>query len=604
MVIVNLDKVTKIYGTHVVFEGVSWEIRRGVKIGLVGPNGSGKSTLFRLIAGHAEPDAGSVYRLPGLTIGYLAQEPALAPSATVIDEVMSASSEIAELSAEMRRLEARMGEPRVYNHPRKLQRTLDAHERVVEAFEAAGGFNYRSRVESTLRGLRFAESDFERRIDELSGGQKKLVGLAKLLVTQPDLLLLDEPDNHLDLEGKEFLEQLIRGYPGTVVIVSHDRYLLDNVAEEIADLEDGWLTVYPDSNYSAYDIEKRARLLRQQQLYQAQQKEIARIEAAIVRFEHWAHIVDDARHARQARNKRKLLERMDKIERPNLDRRTMGLELRGRRGSDKVLEIRDLDMAFGDDLLFAGLNLILWTGERAALVGPNGAGKSVLFHIILGQQEPSGGTVKIGPSITVGYYAQEHQTLDLARTLVEEVRLVKPMYESDAYGFLGKFLFDYEMARKPISTLSGGEKSRLQLAKLMLAEPNFLLLDEPTNNLDIRSIDQPTLEFIACRDRVRSSELFSGPRPLCSSRPTSRPRTIRSSKNGRFNPCRGLDGAGLGFNGTRERRRPVGLLGRYDLASTTRIKRGWRRQGLVGFDGFVRSSAILWPRRWRVDGNN
>lgn len=499
MVIINLDRVTKTYITQTVFTDLSWEIKRGAKIGLVGPNGAGKSTLFRLIAGVDAPDAGSIYRLPGLSVGYLAQTPDLDPEATILDEVLGASDEVAELSAELRRLEARMGDPEVYAEPRKLQHTLDAHERVLEAFEAAGGFNYRSRVDSTLRGLGFADADLARPICQLSGGEKKLVGLAKLLVTQPDLLLLDEPDNHLDLAAKEFLEDLIQNYPGTVVIISHDRYLLDNVAEEIADLDAVGLTVYPDSNYTAYDIEKRARLLRQKQLFDAQQKEIARIEAAIARFEHWAHITQNNRHARQARNKRKLLERMDKIDQPNLDPRTMGLELRGRRGSDKVLEVRDLDVAFEDEVLFMGLDLLIWNGERVALVGPNGAGKSVLFRIILGERpgggrpedglEPASGVVKIGPSITVGYYSQEHETLDLERTPVEEVRQVASMYESDAYGFLGRFLFDYEMARKPVAALSGGEKSRLQLAKLMLAQPNFLLLDEPTNNLDIPSIE-------------------------------------------------------------------------------------------------------------------
>jgi ATP-binding cassette subfamily F protein 3 len=237
------------------------------------------------------------------------------------------------------------------------------------------------------------------------------------------------------------------------------------------------------------------RLLRQQQRYEAQQKEIARIEAAIARFEQWASIVVDERHARQARSRKKMLERMDRVEKPVLERRRMGLELNGWRGSRKVLEITDLDKVFDPvpgngetaQVVLAGLNLLIWHGERVGLLGPNGAGKSVLMRCILGQEDLSGGLIKIGPSVRVGTYAQEHETLDLDKTLLDEVRQVKPMYEGQAVRVLGRFLFPYEMVRKRVRDLSGGERSRLQLAKLMLSEANFLLLDEPTNNLDLLS---------------------------------------------------------------------------------------------------------------------
>jgi ATP-binding cassette subfamily F protein 3 len=241
-------------------------------------------------------------------------------------------------------------------------------------------------------------------------------------------------------------------------------------------------------------VDKQLRMLRQQQMYEAQQKEIARIEAAIARFEHWASLVADQRHARQARSRRKMLERMDRVEKPTLERRRMGLALDGWRGSQKVLEIVDLDMAFpaasGQDdeqIVLAGLELLLWHGERAGLLGPNGAGKSVLFRCILGQLEPGGGIIKVGPSVRIGYYAQEHETLDPDKTLIDEIRQVRPMYEQRAVRHLGRFLFPYEMARKRVRDLSGGERSRLQLAKLMLSDANFLLLDEPTNNLDLSS---------------------------------------------------------------------------------------------------------------------
>jgi ATP-binding cassette subfamily F protein 3 len=321
------------------------------------------------------------------------------------------------------------------------------------------------------------------------------VGLAKLLAVGADLLLLDEPDNHLDLAGKANLERFISAFPGTVILVSHDRYLLDETVTLVAEVEDQALVVYP-GNYSAYAVEKQLRLLRQQQAWEAQQKEVSRIEAAIDRFEHWASIVVDERHARQARSRRKMLERMDRIEKPVLERKRMGLELNGWRGSRKVLEIVDLAKVFPgsgsgeeEQAVFAGLDLLLWHGERVGLLGPNGAGKSVLFRCVLGWEQPTGGVIRIGPSIQVGHYAQEHETLEPSNTLIEEVRQVKPMYEQQAVRFLGQFLFPYETVRSRVRDLSGGEQSRLQLAKLMLSDANFLVLDEPTNNLDLPSCE-------------------------------------------------------------------------------------------------------------------
>ena len=339
----------------------------------------------------------------------------------------------------------------------------------------------------------FRESDFDLCTDTLSGGQKKLVMLVRLVVEAPDVLLLDEPDNHLDLAGKRRLELFLRGYNGAVVIVSHDRYLLDEVATQIAELADGKLTIY-HGNYSAYVTERELRRLRQQQQYVAQQKEITRIEEAIKRFEHWASIVVDERHIKQARSRRKMLDRMEangEIIEKVVERRQMELQLNGSRGSTKALEINGLTMAFGDDLLLMDLNLLIQHGERVGLIGPNGAGKSVLLRLILGQLEPLEGEIRIGPSTQMGYYAQEHQTLHpwWDRTPLELIRDTAPKSEGNAVAFLLKMLFTYEQIRQPIGTMSGGERSRLQLACLMLSQPNLLLLDEPTNNLDIPSME-------------------------------------------------------------------------------------------------------------------
>ena len=298
--------------------------------------------------------------------------------------------------------------------------------------------------------------------------------------------------------ARQAVERLVRDYGGAVVIVSHDRYLLDQTVDRIAELEGGQITVWPGT-YSAYAVNKQLAALRQEQLYKAQQKRINQIEAAIARFELWASIVVDERHARQARARYKMLERMDKIERPGVQRR-MQLELGGWRGSNKVLEIAGLEKCFVDpaggdvNVVLDGANLTLWHGERVGLVGPNGAGKSVLFRCILaaagiGAEQPDGGTIKLGPSVVVGYYAQQHETLHPDRTLLQEIRDLRPMYESEAIAFLGKFLFTYEACSKQVHQLSGGERSRLQLARLMLSDANFLLLDEPTNNLDIPSAE-------------------------------------------------------------------------------------------------------------------
>jgi ATP-binding cassette subfamily F protein 3 len=345
-----------------------------------------------------------------------------------------------------------------------------------------------------LRNLGFAEIDFSLPIAVLSGGQKKLVGLAKLLIGQPNMLLLDEPDNHLDLVGKDFLANFIRNYPGCVVIVSHDRYLLDLVVDEIVELEDGRLEVYP-GNYSEYAFEKQTRLLRQQQMFQAQQKEITRLEQSAKRLLTWGKVYDNVKFIRRGQNILKRLERIERIDRPVLERKRMGLELSGWRGSDKVLEIIDLEKAFPADnpdaekVIFTGLQAILWRGQRVGLVGPNGVGKSLLFRLILEQEPASGGRINLGPSVKIGYYAQEHQTLDYTATLIDTIRHASPLSESRAVAFLGRFLFSYEQMRGPVSNLSGGERSRLQMALLMLSGANFLLLDEPTNNLDIASAE-------------------------------------------------------------------------------------------------------------------
>lgn len=493
MHIIRLEKVTASYASTVIFRDLSWAIDDRARIGLVGPNGAGKSTLLKLILGELPTDTGAVNRLRSATVGYLPQQVELTPDSTLIEEAMVMPPDLAQVEANLAKIEAQLSDPAVYNNADKLDRVLARQAAALQEYDHLGGARHQSRVREILSILGFTPDDDLLPTNTLSGGQKKLVALARLALEQPAVLLLDEPDNHLDVQAKGYLEAFINQYEGAVVIVSHDRYLLDEVATEIAELEDGKLKLYK-GNYTAYTTERELQRLRQQQMYVAQQKEIARIEAAIARFELWASLVVNERHIKQARSRRRFLDKLEangEIIEKVTDRRLMEFQLNGGRGSQKAIEALDLTMAFGDSLLFENINFLIQHGERVGLIGPNGAGKSVLFRLILGQMEPFDGLLKIGPSTKIGYYSQEHQTLDgwWDRTPIELIRTKTPKSEGDAVALLLKFAFKYEQTRLPIHNLSGGERSRLQLALLMLSGPNFLLLDEPTNNLDIASVE-------------------------------------------------------------------------------------------------------------------
>ncbi|MBW2279842.1 MAG: ABC-F family ATP-binding cassette domain-containing protein [Deltaproteobacteria bacterium] len=490
---IQLEGVAVQHAGRTIFRDLDWRIGERDRVGLIGPNGSGKSSLLRVIAGESAADAGRVTRPRGLSIGYLAQEIELTPGRTLLEEARVLPPRLAEVQRELDGIEARLADSQVYGDERKLAHALARQEEALERFEQLGGGRHEGRVRELLARFGFGPEHADLPTGTLSGGQKKLIALARLALDSPDVLLLDEPDNHLDLEAKQGLEAFIRDYDGAVVIVSHDRYLLDDTVDSIAELDEGHLTVYP-GNYSTYAAERELRRLRQRKTWSDQQKEIARIEASIQRFELWASMVVNERHIKQARSRRKMLDRMeasgelvDKVR----ESKRMGLRIEGGRGSRKALELSGVSMGFDGQTLFDGVELLVSHGERVGLIGPNGSGKSVLLRLVLGVLEPAAGRIRIGPSTRVGYYAQEHETLDawLDRTLLDRVRDAAPMTQDAAVAFLLKFLFSYEQVRQPIGTLSGGERSRLQLACLVLEKPNLLLLDEPTNNLDIRSAE-------------------------------------------------------------------------------------------------------------------
>lgn len=511
MISITISNATLVLGSHAIFRDLSWEIQRDQRIGLIGPNGAGKSSLLKLIVGEHEPEkGGTIIRAKGVTVGYLPQHPEFEPNRTAISLALEGNPRVAQVDAELHRVESKLGDADVYGDPKKLERALDEQHKLLEEFESLGGANYESRAREILRGLGLPESDFDKPVRALSGGQKKLIGLARLLLAKPSVLLLDEPDNHLDMPGKAFLEKLINDYDGAVVIISHDRYILDAVASHIAEIEDGKITTFA-GNYTEYIVDKEERLARQEELFRVQQREIGRLETAIKRFAMWAKVYDNEKMAIKARSMQKRLDKMDKIEKPVTERRKMDLELNGWRGSNQVLEFEAVGKNFlphpplsprfdfaaqtsraaplSAENILNNLNFLIRHGERVGLIGANGAGKSVLLRLILGREQPTSGEIKIGPSVKVGYYAQEHETLDFDQSVLDAVRLGGNMSEGRAVSFLTRYLFTYRQATQRVGSLSGGERSRLQLALLVLSGANFLLLDEPTNNLDIASAE-------------------------------------------------------------------------------------------------------------------
>ncbi len=487
MVQLQLANITLILGARRIFENLNWEIQTGQKIGLIGANGAGKSSLFKMIEGEYAPElGGAITRARLITTGYLSQSPELDLTLTALEAALAGNPRVAQIHAELERVENSLGDPEVYGNERRLLQALEVQHKLVEEYHALGGDSYPARVRELLLGLGLAQSELTKPLAVLSGGQKKLVGLARLLLVRPDILLLDEPDNHLDLPGKMFLEKLIREYEGTVVLISHDRYLLDAAVTHIAELEDGKLTLF-SGNYTEFVLDKEERLARQEELFQIQKRSLARMEMALKRYKVWVQFSDKFAtriHAMEAR-----MARVDRIDKPTLDRKRMDMRLSGWRGSNKVLELAELSKSFGSKQIFSNLNETIWHGERVGLIGANGAGKSVMLRMILGQEQPDAGEIKIGPSISIGHYAQEHETLDFNQTVLDAVRYAGEMSESRATAFLLHYLFTYKQVSQKIGELSGGERSRLQLALVVLSGANFLLLDEPTNNLDIASAE-------------------------------------------------------------------------------------------------------------------
>jgi ATP-binding cassette, subfamily F, member 3 len=483
------------HGGNQIFEDASFEISEGDRLALIGANGAGKSTLFKLMARMLTPHGGAVTHRRGLTCGYLSQESSLDPHQTVREIVALAAGDPAALEIRLHELEVQMAEPLDDD---SLAAVMDEYAATLaRADNVTAGDD--EAVAEVLAGLRIPRERWDTSIGSLSGGEKKLTALARLLVEKPDVLLLDEPDNHLDLEAKSWLEGYVVGHPGAVAIITHDRYFIDRAVNEIFELEDGHVTAYP-GNYTAYLQLKRERLERQAQLRELQEREYKKLKASAEQLTQWAR--QNPKFAPRAENQRRKMaeerERLDKTPPPVLTRRQIEVDFNTSRGSTLVLETKGLAKSFGEREVFKPFELAIRHGEVVGLVGPNGAGKTTLFRLILGKERPSSGTIRLGPSVVVGYYAQEQETLDPATTPLELVRKLKPYTEQQAISFLNSLLFDRGDALNKIGNLSGGERARLQIGALILGGANFLLLDEPTNNLDIGSteiLEAALLEF-------------------------------------------------------------------------------------------------------------
>ncbi len=488
MILLNSHDLTKTWGGKLTLDNLDLVIQDGARIGLIGPNGAGKSTLLRLLAGLDDEYAGEITRQRDARVAYLAQRIA-DDGRTPLQLALASRPDRAEVEAELEEAEAEFARPEVIADPRLMERALARQERLLRRHSELGGAGFEGEARQRMRELGLPERAIEAPLVTLSGGQRKLAALAVCLAQRPNVLLLDEPETHLDLEGRALLERVIRGFEGAVVIVTHDRYLLDETVSEIAELDRGKITLWPGS-YSAYAVARELALQRQQEQYVTQRKEIARMEEAIARFKLWASIVVNERHIKQARNMQRRIDRMEKIERPVLHRRRMALALRAAaRSGQKVVELRRASVILGERIVLLDVGLLINRGERVGVIGLNGAGKSVLTRALLGEQALVEGERWVGPSVTVGYFAQGEETLDLDKTPLDLVREEKPSYENQAMARLGRFLFSYEQARQPVRSLSGGERSRLQLLLLMLRAPNLLVLDEPTNHLDIESLE-------------------------------------------------------------------------------------------------------------------
>ncbi|MTI49739.1 MAG: ABC-F type ribosomal protection protein [Firmicutes bacterium] len=483
MIELSLNGIQKYYGATKVLDDITFEAKTGERIGIVGRNGTGKTTIFKVISGLEDYNGGVLSLRKGVTVGYLDQIPDYPQEYKVIDVLKTAFEEIFKVREEMKKLEEEMASV----NQNDLDVVMKKYGKLQSTFEHMGGYDIDEKISKISSGLKISDQFMERKFINLSGGEKTTVVLGKILMQNPDILLLDEPSNHLDIESVEWLEGFLKEYNGTALMISHDRYFLDMVATRIVEIEDMKTEIY-EGNYSYYVEEKERRLIAQFEVYQNQQKKIKGMEEAIKRFRDWGTRADNEKMFIKARNMQKRIDKMDKVDKPTLEHKKMKLDfsIQDRSGKD-VVRIEKLRKAFGDNLVLDGLNLHVRYGEKVAILGKNGSGKSTLIKILNKEYDADEGKVKLGASVKIGYLDQNIYFDNEDQTILESFREKHIMPEGRARGILAGFLFFDEDVFKKVKDLSGGEKSRLKLCQLMYEDINFLILDEPTNHLDIDS---------------------------------------------------------------------------------------------------------------------
>ncbi|WP_314961770.1 ABC-F family ATP-binding cassette domain-containing protein [Peptostreptococcus stomatis] len=486
MIMLSCNKVSKSFGVETILENISFSVNEGDKIGIVGVNGTGKTTLFKVITGILPHDRGEIFTSKNCRLGYLEQNTNFYSEKTIYDEVVSVFSDLIGAEEELRSLEHQIASlsDKGGSSGDQLKKTMDIYGKKYEEFEKNNGYAYKSEVRGTLKGLGFSDEEMDKSVNVLSGGEKTRVLLAKLLLSKPSLLLLDEPTNHLDADAIEWLEGFLRSYEETIMIISHDRYFLDQSVNRIFEMENKNLTTY-NGNYT--DYQKQAKINREIRLrqYENQQRDIKKQEESIERLKAYGR----EKHLKRARSKEKMLDKVDRLEKPQELRKKarFNFVLRHHSGND-VLKVQGLAKSFDDRKLFEGVDFDLYRGEKVALIGPNGVGKSTLFKIIMGDESQDHGDYKLGQGVDIAYFHQEQKSLNLENTIIDEVWDDNPhMTQTEVRNLLGAFLFEGEDVFKSIRSLSGGERARVAILKLILSRSNLLLLDEPTNHLDIDS---------------------------------------------------------------------------------------------------------------------
>lgn len=484
MIILSCKNLSKSYGIDNILHNISFNIKDGEKVGLIGPNGSGKSTLLKILANELDYDAGEIFVEKNKKIGYLPQHYSIESSKTIYNEMLCVFKNLIDLEKKISELEEKMNEPYDTSNAEYHDKIIKNYTTAVETYTLRGGYTYRGEINRVLTGLGFEESDFHTPVNILSGGQKTRLALCKLLLVNPDILLLDEPTNHLDLDAIEWLEEYLKNHKGTLLIISHDRYFLDSVTNKTMEICNNQFKSF-DGNYTKFMEFKKKDYEAQLKAYSAQQAEIKRQEEIIERYRSF----NREKSIRAAESRQKALDKIDKIDKPIMYSNSAKIKFKAsiKSGND-VLHIEDLAKSFDDVKLFNNINLDIKRGDKSALIGENGRGKTTLFKIIMDKISADKGKKVLGRNVFIGYYDQEQSDLDPNKTIIDEVWDAFPnMTTTEVRNALAAFLFTGDDVFKEISKLSGGEKCRINLLKLMLSKANFLLLDEPTNHLDIVS---------------------------------------------------------------------------------------------------------------------